>query len=164
IGVPLALVLGIIAGLAELVPVFGPLVGFVPAALLALSLGATQLLWVTALFLTVQLLQGNVVAPLIQQRAVDLPPALTITTVFVSGAVFGPVGLLIATPLLAVLLVLVKLLYLRDALGERVDVPGAAGEAGEQVDVPGAASGAGGHVDVPGVAGGAGGRGRRRPR
>lgn len=151
IGVPLALVLGIIAGLAELVPVFGPLVGFVPAALLALSLGATHLLWVTALFLTVQLLQGNVVAPLIQQRAVDLPPALTITAVFVSGAVFGPVGLLIATPLLAVLLVLVKLLYLRDALGERVDVPGAA-------------SGAGGRVDVPGAASRAGGRGRRRPR
>ncbi len=122
IGVPLALVLGLIAGLAELIPIFGPLVGFSIAALVALSLSASHLLWVVVLFLAVQLFQGNLVAPLIQQRTVDLPPALTITAVFVAGAVFGPVGLLIATPLLAVLLALVKLLYVRDVLGESVDV------------------------------------------
>lgn len=122
IGVPLALVLGLIAGLAELIPIFGPLVGFSIAALVALSLSATHLLWVVVLFLAIQLFQGNLVAPLIQQRTVDLPPAMTITAVFVAGAVFGPVGLLIATPLLAVLLALVKLLYLRDVLGESVDV------------------------------------------
>lgn len=124
IGVPLALVLGIIAGLSEFVPIIGTLIGFVPAALLALSQGTTALLWVVALFVVIQQLEGNVIVPLVQRRAVDLPPPLTIAAVFVAGAVFGPLGLLVATPLLAVGLVLVKMLYLRDTLGESVELPG----------------------------------------
>ncbi|HZJ10871.1 MAG TPA: AI-2E family transporter [Trueperaceae bacterium] len=123
IGVPLALVLGIIAGLSEFVPIVGTLVGFVPAALLALSQGTSTLLWVLALFVVIQQLEGNVIVPLVQRRAVDLPPPLTIAAVFVAGAVFGPLGLLVATPLLAVGLVLVRMLYLRDTLGESVKLP-----------------------------------------
>lgn len=124
IGVPLALVLGIIAGLSEFVPIVGTLIGFVPAALLAMTQGTTALLWVLALYVVIQQLEGNVIVPLVQRRAVDLPPPLTLAAVFLAGAVFGPLGLLVATPLLAVGLVLVKMLYLRDTLGESVELPG----------------------------------------
>ncbi len=130
IGVPLALALAIVAALAEAVPIFGPLAGFVLAALLALSVSWTHLLWVVGLFLTIQVVQGNLVVPLVQQRTVDLPPALTITAVFVAGAVFGPLGLLVATPLLAVVMALVKLLYVRDVLGDSVEVAGVDGTQG----------------------------------
>lgn len=123
IGVPLALVLGVIAGLSQLVPIIGVFFGFIPAALLGLSLGTSTLLWVIVLFVLVQQLDGNVIAPVIQRRAVDLPPPLTISAVFLGGALFGPIGFLVGTPLVAALVVLVKMLYLRDALDEDVELP-----------------------------------------
>lgn len=118
IGIPMALALGIIAGLLEFVPIVGPVIGFIPAALLAFGEGATSLLWVVLLYIVIQQLEGNVIMPLVQRRAVDLPPALTISAVVVAGAALGMVGLLVATPLMAVVLVLVKKLYLGEALGE----------------------------------------------
>lgn len=123
IGVPLALVLGVIAGLSQLVPIVGVFFGFIPAALLGLSMGTTTLLWVIVLFIVVQQLDGNVIAPLIQRRAIDMPPALTIAAVFVGGALFGPLGFLVGTPMVAAIMVLVKMLYIRDALDEDVDLP-----------------------------------------
>ncbi len=124
IGVPLALILGLIAGLAEFVPIVGPFLAFLPAALLAMSQGMNMLLWVAALYVVIQQLEGNVIVPLLQRRTVDLPPPLTLSAVFVFGAAFGALGLLIAVPLLAVALVLVKMMYLDQVLHERVHVPG----------------------------------------
>ncbi len=128
IGVPLPLVLGLIAGLLEFIPILGPTIAFVPAALLALTVGVDTLLWTVGLYVLIQQLEGNVLVPLIQRGAVHLPPALTVTAVFVGGALFGLVGLLVATPLIAVIVVLVKVLYLREALGQRVEMPGGEAE------------------------------------
>ncbi len=127
IGVPLALILGLIAGLLEFIPIAGPFLAFIPAALLALSQDMNTLLWVIALYVVIQQLEGNIIVPLLQRRTVDLPPALTISAIFVFGAAFGALGLLIAVPLLAVALVLVKMLYLNQVLHERVKVPGQGG-------------------------------------
>jgi predicted PurR-regulated permease PerM len=124
IGVPLALVLGLIAGLVEFIPILGPTIAFVPAALLALTVGVDALLWTVGLYVLIQQLEGNVLVPLIQRGAVHLPPALTILAIFVGGALFGVVGLLVATPLMAVIVVLVKVLYLHEALDRRVELPG----------------------------------------
>jgi predicted PurR-regulated permease PerM len=124
IGIPLALILGIIAGLFEFIPIVGPILAFVPAGLIALSQGTEALLWVVLLYLALQQLEGNVIMPLVQKRAVDLPPPLTITAVFVGGALFGFVGMFVATPLLAVALVLVKMLYLHEVLDQHVELPG----------------------------------------
>lgn len=123
LGMPLALILGIIAGLFDFVPIVGPVLAFVPAFLVALTQGFTQVLWVTLLYVVVQQIESHVIVPLVQRRAIDLPPALTISAVFVGGAAFGPVGLLVATPLAAVLLVLVDMLYRHDILGEHVELP-----------------------------------------
>lgn len=123
VGIPLALVLGLLAGLFEFVPIVGPFVAFVPAALLALTQGGSTVIWVIVVYVVIQQLEGNVIVPLIQRRTVSLPPALTIGAVFVAGAAFGPLGLLVATPLAAVGLVLFEMLYRHDLFGEHVELP-----------------------------------------
>ena len=124
IGIPLALLLGILAGLFEFIPIVGPVAAFIPAALIALSQGSQALLWVVLLYLFLQQLEGNVIMPMVQRRAVHLPPALTITALFVGEASFGLLGMLVATPLLAVTVVAVKMLYLNEVLDHRVELPG----------------------------------------
>lgn len=124
LGIPLALVLGLIAGILEFVPFIGPLIASIPAILLALTQGFTPALYVVILYLTLQQIEGNILMPIIQKRSVDLPPALTLSSVFLLGTLFGFPGLLVATPLTAVILVLVKQLYVRDVLHEEVKLPG----------------------------------------
>lgn len=125
LGVPLALTLGLLAGLFDFIPYVGPVLGFVPAILLALTQDTTLALWVGGLYLLVQSVESYVFTPLVQRRAVTLAPALTITCQVVLAVLFGPLGLLLATPLTAVAVVLVKLIYVEDVLGDRMDVQGA---------------------------------------
>ncbi len=124
LGVPFAFVLGLIAGLSEFVPFVGPILSAVPAVLLALTEGPTQALYVALLYVVIQQLEGNVIMPVVQKKAVDLPPVLSLTAVFVLGALFGFVGVLVATPLAAVAMVLVKMLYVEDVLNGAVELPG----------------------------------------
>ncbi len=104
LGVPLALVLGIIAALFNFVPYIGAITGSVPAILIAFSVSAATGLETVALYLAIQGFEGNVMAPLIQKRAVDLPPGLTILSQTAFGAILGIPGLIFATPLTAALL------------------------------------------------------------
>lgn len=126
IGVPLALMLGLLAGVLNFVPYIGPLLSFVPAALLALMQAPPLVVWVLALYVAIQALESYLVTPLVAQRSVSLPPALTITAQVLLGVVFGWLGLLLATPLTAVVLVLVQMLYLEDVLGEEAGARAAA--------------------------------------
>ncbi|HZW03778.1 MAG TPA: AI-2E family transporter [Anaerolineaceae bacterium] len=123
LGVPLALVLGILAGLLDFIPYLGPIMAGVPAVLLALSESPTQALYVILLFLGVQVLEGYLLLPLIERRTVSLPPALTIIMQVLLGTVFGLAGVALATPLTAVLMVVVTMLYVQDVLGDPVKTP-----------------------------------------
>lgn len=123
LGVPLALVLGIIAGLLDFIPYLGPIMAGVPAVLLALAESPSLALYVVLLFLGVQVLEGYLLLPLIERRTVSLPPALTILMQVLMGAVFGLAGVALATPLTAVLVVLVTMLYVQDVLGDPVKTP-----------------------------------------
>lgn len=118
-GVPSALSLGTIAGVLEFIPYVGPILSAVPALLVALSEGGSMVIWVALVFLVVQQLEGNVITPLIQQRATDLPPVIVILSLAALGAMFGPLGILLAIPLTVVAMVLVNQLYLHDTLHER---------------------------------------------
>lgn len=124
LGLPLALTLGLLAGLLEFIPYFGPVLAFGPAVLLALTQSPTLALYVGALYVVVQSLESYVFTPLVQQRAVALPPALTIAAQILLSVLFGALGLLLASPLTAAAFVLVKMLYVEDVLGDRLDVPG----------------------------------------
>jgi predicted PurR-regulated permease PerM len=118
IGVPSALALGLLAGLAEFVPVVGPLIAAVPALLLAASLGPESLLWTLGLYAAIQQFEGNVLLPWATRRAVRLPPALALFAVFALGSLLGPMGVLLGAPLAVVGFVLVRELYVGRALGE----------------------------------------------
>jgi predicted PurR-regulated permease PerM len=121
LGVPLALILGIIAGLLDFVPYLGPIMAGVPAVLIAFSISPDLALYTVLLFTGVQLVEGYVLQPLIESRAVDLPPALTIVMQLVFGTLFGFAGVALATPLAAALKVLVQMLYVEDVLGDKVE-------------------------------------------
>ncbi|CAP55963.1 conserved hypothetical protein [Gluconacetobacter diazotrophicus PA1 5] len=104
IGVPLALALGVVAGMANFIPYIGAFIGAVPAILLGLSQGTREGLLVMALYAAIQFFEGNVMAPLIQRHAVQMPPGLTILSQTVFGTILGLPGLVLASPLTAALL------------------------------------------------------------
>lgn len=114
IGIPSALALGLIAGLLEFVPVVGPFASAVPAVLLAMLVGWQESLMVAGLYLAIQQVEGYVITPLVQQRAVDLPPAFMLFSLIALGTVFGVPGVLLAAPLTVVLYVGLKALYLSE--------------------------------------------------
>ena len=121
--VPLALILGIIAGLLDFIPYLGPLMAGVPAVLIALSISPELALSVVGLFTAIQLMEGYLLEPLVTRKMVSLPPALTIIMQVLMGAFFGLAGVALATPLTAMLAVLVSMLYVQDLLGDNVRTP-----------------------------------------
>ncbi|NHF71735.1 AI-2E family transporter [Paracoccus xiamenensis] len=120
LGIPLALVLGIIAGLTNAIPYIGPFLGGAPAVLFALTQGPRDAFYVLILFIFIQQLEGNVIMPLIQRRAAGLPPVMTIFGVIAFGVLFGLAGLLVAAPLMVVAMVLVQRLYIEGVLGDHL--------------------------------------------
>ena len=119
LGVPLALTLGLIAGLLSFIPNFGPIISALPALLLAFIDSPIKAVYVLALFVGVQLIESNLVTPLIERETVELPPALTIVFQLALAVLVGGLGLVLATPLLAVIMVLVQMVYIQDVLGDR---------------------------------------------
>lgn len=110
LGVPYWLTFGAFTGVVAIVPFFGSLVStLLPAAfVLGGAGGAGKALAVVALGVGVHLVEGNIVAPLIMQRQVQLPPVMTIMSVLIMGTLLGPVGLVVAVPTLAVLDVVIR--------------------------------------------------------
>lgn len=119
LGVPLSLALGVIAGLLSFIPNFGPILSAVPALLLAFVESPMKALYVLILYVGVQLIESNLVTPFIERKTVELPPALTIVFQLALAVLVGGLGLVLATPLLAVLIVLVQMIYIEDVLGDR---------------------------------------------
>jgi len=112
--VPYALTFGVFTGLATIVPFFGTLLATALPVLFVIGGpdGGTRAIWVVVVGIVVHLIEGNVVAPLIMSKKVDLPPVLTIVFVLIIGALLGPLGLLVAVPGLAVIMVIVRRILL----------------------------------------------------
>ena len=125
IGIPFALLLGLFSGLLSFVPYVGLIVSLVPPVLLALASQPTDVLWVLAAYFLIQQIEGDLVYPVVMSRAVSLHPAVIVFSLFVSGLLFGFVGLLLAVPLVAALQVLVRELWTvhMDALGTDPNPP-----------------------------------------
>jgi predicted PurR-regulated permease PerM len=124
LGVPLALPLAILAGLFSFVPYVGPALAVIPALAVGLLKSPMHALYVAALYLGVQMLESYVVEPIVEARAISLPPAMIIGAQVISAVWLGSIGVLVATPLLVVVVVAVQILYQRDVLGDDVDVIG----------------------------------------
>ena len=111
LGVPIAFVLALFAGLAGFLPYLGPIIGAVPMVLVAGGDSFNLALWVVGLYAVVQFLESYLLTPLIQARAVSLPPAVVILNQLVFGALFGILGLALATPLAAAAIVPLRTLF-----------------------------------------------------
>jgi predicted PurR-regulated permease PerM len=123
LGVPLAGTLGLIAAVLAFIPSLGPIISVIPAIMLGLTISPMMGVWVCLLYLGVQVLEANVITPLIQQRAISLPPAFVLGSELLMGLLLGGAGLAFATPLAAVILVLVNMLYIQDILREQGSLP-----------------------------------------
>ncbi len=121
-GVPLALALGVLTGLLEFIPVVGPLLSAVPAILMGFTVSPMMAVYVALFYLVIQQLEGNVITPIVQMQTASLPPVITLTAVVAMGILFGPLGILTATPIAVVILILVKEIYIDDVLERRHSV------------------------------------------
>jgi predicted PurR-regulated permease PerM len=108
--VPYWLTFGIFTGLVAVVPFFGTLVSTTLPALFVLGSpgGGTRALYVLALGVVIHLIEGNLVSPLVMSKKIDMPPVLTITSVLVIGKLLGPLGLVVALPVLVTVMVIVR--------------------------------------------------------
>lgn len=113
IGVDLWLSLGVITALLTFIPFLGPIIAGFPVLIIGFAEGTQTGLIVMVFYLIVQNVEGNILTPMIQHRAVDLPPALLISTQVLLGALFGFMGLVLAAPLTVVAMVMVGEFYLR---------------------------------------------------
>ncbi len=124
LNVPVPLSLAVLAGILTFIPNIGPILAIIPAILLGYTVSPATALYVLLLYLLIQGIESYIVTPLIQQKAVSLPPVLTLTSLVVFGSTLGFLGLLLATPLTAAAMVLVKMLYIEDVLGETGGIDG----------------------------------------
>ncbi len=113
IGSPLWLVLAIIAGFLNFIPNFGPLIAMVPAVLLGLLQGPVTAAIIAALYIVIQVVESNFITPMVQQKLLSIPPALIIIAQLLIAPLSGGWGLVLATPILVLIMVLVQQLYIK---------------------------------------------------
>lgn len=122
--VPLALVLGLMAGLFSFVPVLGPIAAAIPAVLITLDAVPGNIVWVLALYATVQFLETWLITPRIQDRMASVPPLILLFAQVAMGVLVGIAGVMFSTPLALAVMVIVQVGYMRHALGEDVQPAG----------------------------------------
>ncbi len=113
LGVPMWLVLALIAGLLSFVPNFGPLLALIPAVLIGFMEGPTMALLILGLYMLIQLLESNLIMPQIQKKLIHIPPALMIIAQLVMGVLIGGWGLVLATALTAIVMVVLQEVYIK---------------------------------------------------
>lgn len=138
LGLPSALLLGLIAGLCEAIPLVGPLAGAIPALLVALTISPETAVAVALVYVLIQLVEGNVLVPVVMRNAVSLSPLLVVLGLLVGAAAGGLVGALIAVPVMAAIEVLLEPLQARAVPVGTDPQPEAApdGTGGEAADRP----------------------------
>lgn len=114
--------LGFIAGLLEFIPTVGPILSAVPAVAMGFVDSPEKALYVLIAFWAIQFLENNFLIPFLMRGAMDLPPALTLVSQALMTLVFGFLGLMVAVPLTAAILVPIKLLWVRDTIGDDIGV------------------------------------------
>ena len=119
IGLPYLLVLAIFAGVMEMIPIFGPALGAIPALLVALSLDPSKAIWVVVATAAIQSLENAVLVPRIMRHSMGVNPIIVLLSLIAFGSVFGLVGALLAIPLAAIIQLLVSRVVLTAAESAR---------------------------------------------
>jgi len=123
IGLRSPLALGLIAGLAEFVPYLGPIVASIPAILVSITKGLPAVAWTVAAYVLIHQIEGQVLVPLIQRQMIFIPPAVILLGIVTIWFLFGTVSIIFAAPIAVIIFVVLKKLYMRDALHETTDLP-----------------------------------------
>jgi predicted PurR-regulated permease PerM len=124
LGIESWLVLGILAGLLEFIPFAGPIIAAIPGVLFALVVSPQLAMWTTLLYIGVQQVESYLIQPIVQQYAVHIPPVVLLFSLLAFAMIFGVIGVLFAAPLAVVVYVLVKRLYVMEALETDTPIPG----------------------------------------
>lgn len=111
--IPGTMVLAMFTGMLKLIPNFGSMAAMIPGVLLALTVSTNTAIIVALIYLISQTIVSNIVTPLIQKRMINLPPALTIISQVIMGTLSGALGIILAVPLLAIIIILVDELYVK---------------------------------------------------
>jgi predicted PurR-regulated permease PerM len=111
IGLPGTLVLGLIAGLLDIIPNFGPVIAMIPGILLGLMAGPQTAIITALIYVACQTVAGSILMPLIQKRMTRIPPAVTMVSQLAMGVICGPMGIILVVPILLVLGIIVDELY-----------------------------------------------------
>lgn len=131
IGLPSPFALGLIAGLAEFVPYFGPIIASIPALLVATTANFHAILWTAFAYLCIHQLEGNLIAPIVQREMVYIPPVMLLFSVVIVTSLFGVPGVVFAAPIAVIVFVVINKLYVRDCLDQTTRLPG---ETGKSID------------------------------
>jgi predicted PurR-regulated permease PerM len=122
LGIPAAIPLGILAGLFEFIPTIGPILSAVPAVIMGFIDSPEKALAVAIVYGVIQFIENHALIPILMKEGMDLPPALTIFAQALMALIFGFLGLLVAVPMLAAVMVGVKMLYVEGVVGDEVDI------------------------------------------
>lgn len=114
LGIDLWLVLSLLAGLLSFIPNFGPILALIPALLIGLLEGPQTALIILGLYVLIQFLESNFITPLVQKKLIKMPPALIFIAQLFMGALTGGWGLILATPIMVIVIVLIQKLYLEE--------------------------------------------------
>ncbi|HEX5149127.1 MAG TPA: AI-2E family transporter [Candidatus Limnocylindrales bacterium] len=114
LGVPGALILGLIAAIAEAIPIIGPLLGAIPAILVAATISPELALVVAGVYAVLQLIEGSVLVPVVMRNAIGISPFLVLVSLLVGGAAGGLIGALIAVPVAAAIEIVLSRLQARE--------------------------------------------------
>ena len=116
LGIPMALALAVLAGAFTFIPNFGPIISAVPAMLLAVLQSPMHVVYVGLLYLGIQTAESYTLEPYVMRKADNLPPAIVIVGQLFLGVALGALGFVLATPLIVVIAVVVRRLYIEDTL------------------------------------------------
>ncbi len=114
VGLPGTTVLGLITGVLEIIPNFGPVIAMIPGVLLAFTIGTKTAVIVALIYIACQTIVASIVTPLLQKRIIDIPPALTLMSQLIMGTLSGIMGIILAVPLLAILIIVIEELHVKN--------------------------------------------------
>ncbi|MEO8168317.1 MAG: AI-2E family transporter [bacterium] len=124
IGLPSAILLGVFAGLMAFIPYLGAFAAAVPAILVGFTVGKDMAFYTFIVYVVMHVIEGYIITPVVEGRSVSLPAALIVLAQVLCGALFGVIGVLFATPLMVVFIIIIQMVYIEDVLGDSVTILG----------------------------------------
>ena len=103
---PYAMLIGVVMGVTNIIPFFGPFIGAVPGVFLLLMIDPLRALWYILFVVVVQQVDGNIIAPKVIGGSVGLPPLWVLFAVTIGGGLFGVAGMILGTPVFAIIYIL----------------------------------------------------------